>query len=217
MSVNLLCKLTTRSPDLTGGFGGLVELTPVDVAAGLSKLGLNTFQTGYIRALILNPPGYSQEDTRLSAEPWHEESQLARDAWDWAMDIALSRGWDIPKGEYMIRKLSFIAVDLRINSLQLRCRRCKGPGYYRKRGESVLVKCDKCAGLRVDKATQMEIGNGKRRLSNRWFASRLGIDHKTYAAKWQDRFWYLTKQLWEIERCAGYISGVIDEPDYLPV
>lgn len=197
MSESLICKLTMKTVDLRGGAGGLPELTQVDIAAGLSYLRLTRFETGYLRARI------------LQSEAWHPTSDLAIEAWMWAKDFEIREGWNIPRGSYLTRKLSYLAVDLRVRPEQCKCEGCKGTGVYLPKGSPVLAACRRCDGLRLDPDSGKMLGNGQRRMSARHFARQLEINHETFSATWEARLRTLTAGLLEIEHKAKYLKGVV--------
>lgn len=197
MSVNLICKLTTKTQNMNGGGGGVPELTPMDVALGMATV-LTQFENRYVRALI------------LQSEAWHPESELAIDAWMWATDISIAQGWSVPRGSYLVRKLSYLALDLRINPAASRCPHCGGTGIRRtKKAAGGWRACRGCEGERVDKLSGATIGNGRRRFSDVERAAALGVSDKTFKATWGPRLWLLTSKLLEIEYRAGRVRDAI--------
>ena len=147
----------------------------------------------------------------MQSEAWHRTSDLAYDAWDWAIGIQIANGWEIPRGQEIYRKLAFVAVDVRINPEKLICPGCKGRGFYKPKQSNHLACCGRCEGKRTDKTTGMEIGNGRRRVSARKYAEALGITHNTFLATWESRLQVLTSGLIEIEHKARYLIGVIED------
>ena len=195
----LILKMIPGSVNLNGSGGGGPDLTPTDIAAALSYMKLTAFEERYLRARI------------LQSEPWHRRSDLAYDAWGWALDIQIKAGWDIPKGQETYRKLAFIAIDQRINPEQCICPGCKGRGFYLSKTKKSYMRCSRCVGTRKDKVTGQVIGNGRRRISARRYAAALGISDKTFTEKWEPRLKMLTQLLIEIERKASYLIGVIED------
>ena len=186
----LLCKMVPHSFAYGVPFGGQVELTQTDIAAGLSFLKLSDFEARYIRAAY------------LLAEPWGEKTELGRAAWDWAMDKAIAGRWEIPRGEYMVRRLSYVAVDSRINRTMFVCQSCQGVGAIISDGTKGVPagvhRCNDCKGERTDEAGK-KWGNGVKDVSDRAMGQLLGITDKTYKSKWEEKFHGLVSDLIEIE------------------
>ena len=192
----LVCKMVPHSIPYGAPFGGVAELTQTDVAAALSYLKLNDFETRYVRACLLD------------AEPWGPTSPLGYDAWDWVVGKAIAGGLAIPKGKETLRRLSFVALACRIDRRQFVCASCRGAGVVLR--NKLLAKCDGCAGDRLDSNTGQMIGDGRRKRSNRDYARLIGVNHETYSATWAKRLGDLLADLHVIEdRVTHYLGRAI--------
>lgn len=193
---NLICKMVPHSIPYGAPFGGTTEITQTDIAAALSFLKLNDFETRYIRACLLD------------AEPWGPTSPLGYAAWDWVVGKAIAGGWQIPKGKETLRRLSFVALATRIDRRQFVCGACNGAGVVLT--GSLLAKCGACQGERADPVTGQMIGDGRRQRSDRFYGRLLGVDHKTYSATWAKRLDDLLADLHVIEdRVTHYLGRAI--------
>lgn len=181
----LICKMVPHSIPYGAPFGGKAEITQTDIAAALSYLKLNDFETRYIRAVL------------LQAEAWGPTSLLGYDAWDWVVTKAIAGGWQVQRGKETLRRLSFVALASRIDRRQFVCAPCRGAGVVMQ--GNLLAKCCECAGERKDPATGQIIGDGRRQRSDRFYGRLLGVDHKTYATTWAPRLDALLADLHVIE------------------
>ena len=191
----LLLKLSPKTASLSVGGTGKPDLEPCDIAAALSMLNLDEFETMYIRARVLD------------AEPWGMGTTLEIMGWMRAMDIAIANKWDMPKGKELIRALMFQVMDRRIRAKSAKCGACRGTG-LKKLDSGKLVPCHSCDGMMED-ASGIHIGNGVRKVSDREYARRLGMDKNTFKVKWKPRMLVLKRSLIEIERLAANIAGAV--------
>lgn len=181
----LLCRMIPKTANLNGGAGGIPELTPMDIAAALSYMKLSDFETRYIRAAL------------LQSEAWGPTSELGYAAWDWAVSKAIRENWNIPRGKETLRRLSFVAIASRIDRRHFVCGNCGGSGMIRI--VSKLVRCEECAGKWTDPDSAMEIGDGRKKLSSRYYGKLLNMDKNTYKATWEPRLLTLLADLHAIE------------------
>lgn len=196
----LLCRMIPKTTNYGGGFGGRPELTPLDIAAAMAYMKLSDFETRYICAAL------------LQAEDWGPTSPLGYAAWDWAVSKAIRGNWVIPKGKETVRRLSFVALACRIDRRHFTCRSCNGVGTMLDKQLKRLKPCQACEGRRTDADTGVEIGNGLRQRSDRFYGRLLAVDHKTYRATWEPRLKELISDLQAIEgRVVTHIRRVIFE------
>lgn len=192
----LICKMIPHSIPYGAPFGGTTEITQTDIAAALSYLKLNDFETRYIRACLLD------------AEPWGPTSPLGYDAWDWVVGKAIAGGWQIPQGKETLRRLSFVALATRIDRRQFVCGACNGAGVVL--SGSLLAKCGACQGERADPVTGQLIGDGRRQRSDRFYGRLLGVNHETYKQTWAPRLNGLLADLHVIEdRVIWYLRTAV--------
>lgn len=192
----LVCKMVPHSIPYGAPFGGTTEITQTDIAAALSYLKLNDFETRYIRACLLD------------AEPWGPTSPLGYDAWDWVVGKAIAGSWQIPQGKETLRRLSFVALATRIDRRQFVCGSCNGAGVVLT--GSLLAKCGACQGERADPVTGQLIGDGRRQRSDRFYGRLLGVNHETYRQTWAPRLNGLLADLHAIEdRVIWYLRTAV--------
>lgn len=194
----LLVRMVPKTTNYMSGFGGKPELTTLDIAAALSYMKLTDFETRYIRAAL------------LQAEPWGPNSQLGYAAWDWAVSNSIHGDWAIQRGKEILRRLSFLAIASRIDRRHFVCGGCDGVGIVLHPETRRLTRCEACAGKYTDPDTGMEIGNGIKAKSDRFYGRALGVDHKTYRATWDNRLRSLVADLQSIEgRVVTHIWHVV--------
>lgn len=104
-----------------------------------------------------------------------------------AVDLANEHVWDFPARSYILDNLAQVCADEFLDPEMTQCHSCKGTGIHVKKDRHVVGRCRSCQGVAFDRASNTEIGDGRRKLSDRFYASKLGIDHKTYKAKWAQR------------------------------
>jgi hypothetical protein len=198
MSVKQLLKMTVRAAQHDQGFGGKAELTSSDIAAALSYCNFTDFEYRYLSAVF------------LQSEPYGHGTDLDRSAYLWVVGIANDHGWDVVPGKPVLRTLAEICIEERINPRLVLCKYCCGTG-VRKDKHGQPKQCNHCDGEKDDEFSRTAIGNGVKRKSNRHYASRLDIDHKTYSSKWSERKDIITSALITIENKIRYLRhAVID-------
>lgn len=109
------------------------------------------------------------------AEDYSVLKRLEYYVWDYAVKVAIDKGWKVPPGKEILRRMARLAISEVVLEHRYKCDTCEGRGIVYKRRPKP-VDCPACKG------------SGKEKVYRNERADWLLIHRTNYYRKWEPRY-----------------------------